>query len=91
MEKQGIESYHKPTAVVVGEQSYKKYDDAQDSLDNYKPGTLITPAKKFNLTSDNNNFLYEPDGIHPDGDWWVVNHRYIHSETGWDTDIYKIG
>jgi hypothetical protein len=89
--KPGVEAYRYPSFVVNGKNPYRKKTLAIAAISSVVPATLIAPAETFGLNSTATRWLYEPNGLYEDGDWWIFEARFTYNPNGWDTDIYNLG
>lgn len=86
--KPGVEAYQYPQPVVVASRFFKKKRKALQELANKIPGTRATPKELFDLPADVKYWLYQPSGLYPDGDYWVLKEEYLYVDNEWDGDIY---
>jgi hypothetical protein len=89
--KPGVEAYKYPSFVVNCKKPYKKKSLAVSAISIVDSTSLVAPAETFGLSSTAINWLYEPNGLYEDGDWWIFEARFTYNPNGWDTDIYNLG
>lgn len=90
MIKPGTSSFRYKAPVIV-ETRYFPDDAAAGAFAMGSVGTLLAPAKTFNLSpATNNHFLVTSGPVRPDGQRWVAERRYVWSKIEWDGDLYPI-
>ncbi len=84
--KPGVESFIRPSPVVVMRKFYAGKSAADTAAGDYTTGTIATPGSTFGITGG--SWLIMSKRVHQEGKYWVAEVRYQHDAEGWDTDIY---